>query len=130
MSHKFLDLLERKRLPAPVDCGTCPVSIACAAGEGGNGFTFNCCRSTAVEYSGVLLIIDCQNHAFEQSEIAKECTCCPLCSGGIMEVVARDLGNTNRYVPTVHAKYSVTDRVQLWRTSLVTARESIEKERG
>lgn len=130
---KFLDLIKAKTLPVPVDCGTCPVSMACAVGQGGNGFVFDCCH--AVGYNawedgeGVLYVIDCQNHGFEQVSLAKECFLCPLCSGGIMEVVLRDVSQSNRYVPTVHAKVPLAERVALFRKTAEEAKERIAEER-
>lgn len=132
MSHKFLDLLDTKRLPKPVDCGTCPVSVACAVNQGGNGYVFDCCRSAGFETTEnderVLYIIDCQRHQFEQGERAKQCTLCPLCSGGIIEVVVRDSSQSNRYVPTVHAKVPLAERVRLWRTQLPEVKERVAAE--
>lgn len=137
MSYKFLDLVEAKKLPTPVDCGSCPVSLACAVGEGSTGYTFNCCHSTAVEYGAevseegirTLLIIDCQNHGFEQNEYASECVSCPMCTGAVMETAHRELTDRHRYVPTVHAKFSVGDRVRVWRKALAAARVAVAAER-
>jgi hypothetical protein len=130
---KFLDIVKLKTLPAPVDCGTCPVNLACAVGKGGNGFVFDCCHATAFEMmegeKRRLLVIDCQKHAFEQTELAKDCKSCPLCSGDIMEVVLRDVSQNNRYVPTVHAKVPLADRVKLFRTKLEEAKAILEEEK-
>lgn len=130
---KFLDVIKAKRPPEPVDCGTCPVNMACAVGEGGNGYVFDCCRAAGFETTEngkrILYVIDCQNHQFEQTFLAKECKLCPLCSGGIMEVVLRDVSQSNRYLPTVHAKVPVTERVALFRTAAEQAKERIAEER-
>lgn len=130
---KFLDVIKAKKLPEPVDCGTCPVSMVCAVGEGGNGYVFDCCRSVGFETTEngkrVLYVIDCQNHQFAQTSLAKECKLCPLCSGGIMEVVLRDIGHSNRYLPTVHAKVPVAERVALFRKAAVAAKARIAAER-
>lgn len=124
----FLDVMED---PAPeiVDCGSCPVSMACAVGQGGNGFTFDCCRATAVEMPEATLIIDCQQHQFEQSALATECKLCPLCTGDIMVVALRDAAAStkNRYVPTVHAKVAIGDRVRLWKMVLPEHRQREEQ---
>lgn len=133
MSHKFLDIIKAKRLPEPVDCGTCPVSMSCAVNKGGNGFVFDCCRSAGFESTEgerrVLYVIDCQKHQFEQSSLAKDCELCPLCSGGIMEVVLRDASQSNRYVPTIYAKVPLEYRVRLFREKIEEAKARIAAER-
>lgn len=130
---KFTDIIKAKKLPEPVDCGSCPVNMACAVGQGGNGYVFDCCRAAGFETTEngkrVIYVIDCQNHAFEQTPLAKECTLCPLCSGGIMEVALRDVHQSNRYLPTVHAKVPVAERVKLFRKSVEEAKERIAEER-
>jgi len=119
-----LDILERP--PKVVDCGACPVTMACAIERGGTGWTFDCCHSTSVEVEGVIHIIDCQRHKFEQNETAKDCKVCPLCTGDVMVVALRDAkGATtpNRYVPTKHAKVSLSERLRLWKKVLPEHRE-------
>jgi hypothetical protein len=132
MSGKFIDLVESKKLPTPVDCGNCPVNMACALGQGGNGYTFDCCHATGfqteVDGRTVMYLIDCQRHAFEQNRFAKMCKLCPLCSGDIVEVAMRDISQSNVYLPTVHAKVPVADRVRLWRDKLPQVRERLKAE--
>ncbi len=122
-----MTIAETGKAPEPVDCGNCPVSMACALGQGGTGWTFNCCRSTSVEMQEHgkrrLLVIDCQRHTFEQNEDAKDCKLCPLCSGDIMDVELRDEIDTHRYVPTVYAKIPVEKRVKKWQEVLPLALE-------
>ncbi len=114
--RSLLDVLRKP--PRVVDCGTCPVSIACALERGGTGWTYNCCRSTAVEVDGTILIIDCQRHRFEQTATATACKVCPLCSGDLMTIALRDPEDANQYVPTVHAKIPLAERLRLWRKVL------------
>ncbi len=116
MKGTLLDVLRKP--PKVVDCGTCPVNIACALERGGTGWTFDCCRSTSVDTSEGILIIDCQLHRFEQSATARDCKVCPLCSGDLMTVALRDPRNANHYVPTVHAKIPLAERLRLWRKVL------------
>lgn len=119
--RKFLDVIKEPveaTEKTRVDCGTCPVNMACVLKEGGNGWTFDCCHSTGFKMDDLLLIIDCGKHEFEQTQEAKRWAKCPLCSGGIMEVVERtqrEQGfDPNRYVLTVHAKVPFEERRTLW----------------
>lgn len=115
-----------------VTCGTCPVSLACVVGEGGTGWKFDCCGSTAVRIEDQILLIDCAKNNFEQHKDAKEHQLCPLCSGGIMEAVERgrlDGGqDPNRYVLTVYAKVPFADRLAVWRRTHVEALHRLEVE--
>jgi hypothetical protein len=111
-----------------VDCGTCPVTLACAIDQGGNGYTFDCCGSTAVEATDddgmpLLLIIDCGAHHFEKNEMSREMPECPLCSGEIADNVLLNLTTPCTWVPTVHAKVPVETRFDTWRRALPEAME-------
>lgn len=131
MNNKFMHIFETGKAPKPVDCGNCPVNIACAVGGGGTGWTFDCCHSTSVEQNNDgrrrLLVIDCGKHAFEQIDMAKECKLCPLCSGDIVDVELRDEIDTHRYVPTVYAKVPLAVRVKKWQETLPLALERMKK---
>jgi hypothetical protein len=123
---KFLDVIHEdpSALEASrVDCGTCPVSLKCVLGQDGTGWTFNCCRATAVNVTtgdgrSVKVVVDCAKHAFEQKPEAASFIRCVLCSGEIMDTevrAARNHGSSYLYLPTVHAKVPVGDRVTLWK---------------
>jgi len=123
--RNFLEVLEGTP-PTPVDCGTCPVSIACATGTGGNGYRFPCCGVTGVPVDGnVLLVIDCERNRFELHAVSTTLQACPLCTGGIMEVMLLGMGGHNRYVPTVYAKVPLPERLRLWKKKLAQARKNI-----
>jgi hypothetical protein len=135
--RKFLDVIKEpiaKTEATRVTCGTCPVSMACMIGQGGNGWKFDCCGATGFVLEGVgTLAIDCSRNEFEQNKDAKKYRQCPLCSGGIMEVVERsslDGGNdANRYLLTAHAKVPLEDRVKLWKDTHAAALTRIRDER-
>lgn len=105
-----------------VDCGTCPVTLACAINKGGNGFVFDCCGSTAVETTSdlgepLLLLIDCQRHRFERrtpDDVHGQLATCPLCDGGIVDDVLLQLTPPCEWVPTVHSKIPVETRINVW----------------
>ena len=105
----------------PVDCPTCPVSMACVAGIGGNGWRFDCCGSTGIPVENGTLFVDCAINRFERHHKVKDFPRCPVCSGGIMEVIeaARrgELASVgmNYYLPTVHAVVPLADRLVLLR---------------
>lgn len=119
-----------------VDCGTCPFSLACIVGQGGNGWKFDCCGMTGFivgdEDNAITVAIDCQKNNFEQGAKAKTWTKCPLCSGGIIEVVERarrDEGkDSNRYLLTVHAKVPLAERLELWKKKREDAIARIQEE--
>ncbi len=109
-----------------VDCGTCPVSLQCIVGRGGNGWRFECCGATALEVpveddGRVLLIVDCANNRFEQRERAPDFDTCPLCSGDIVKSDINDMGGHHRYLPTVHAQHGVAVRQAQWRKTVPEA---------
>lgn len=114
-----------------VNCGTCPVNMACILGQGGTGWKFNCCGSTGYVLDDATVAIDCANNAFEQNEDAKSWKLCPMCSGGIMEVVERarkDGGHKNLYLLTVYAKVPLEDRLKLWKEKQAYAKSILADE--
>jgi hypothetical protein len=133
MALKILDVLttsEKKIKEGTVDCGTCPVSMACAISAGGNGWKFGCCGSTAVEVGvdgALLYIMDCSNNHFEQNNKTPAMRC-PLCTGDIIEWAERGNAEKYRYVRTVHSTVPVKTRLDLWRKRLLIAQEKIRKE--
>lgn len=106
-----------------VDCGTCPVSLQCIAGNGGNGWRFQCCGSTAVEVDGHLLIMDCQENRFEQKQHISELKICPLCSGDLVKAHLLGMSDHHRYMPTVHTKVPLKERLALWKKTWPAALE-------
>ena len=133
MTHlKIIDALwrsERQHKENAVDCGTCPVSMACAISRGGNGWKFGCCGATSVEVPGsnILLIMDCGNNHFEQNNETMTMRC-PLCTGDIVEWAERGNAERYRYVRTVHSRVPIKTRLDLWRERLPIAQEKIRKE--
>jgi hypothetical protein len=124
----FLQLVEIP--PAqivPVDCPTCPINMSCIAGSGGTGWRFDCCGSSGFTLQEGTLFVDCGINRFEQHDKAKEFRTCPVCNGGIMEVVEAgrwgelQMG-TNYYLPTVHARIRLADRLILLREKQAQAR--------
>lgn len=118
-----------------VDCGTCPVTLACAINKGGNGFVFDCCGSTAVETMDdlgepLLLLIDCQRHRLERrtpDDAYGQLATCPLCDGGIVDDVLLQLTTSCEWVPTVHSKVPIKTRLDVWRRTCLAA---LERSRG
>lgn len=122
MSVEFVALALGDEEADPVDCGRCPVNLACAIGASGSGWTYSCCNATAAYIEGAPHIVDCGRHSFPSSHAAvKECKLCPLCSGHIMltALTRADM----RYVPTVHAKVPLRTRLAVFRDGLLNARE-------
>lgn len=115
----------------PVDCGTCPVTLACAIDQGGNGMTFECCGSTGFEtldeaVQPLLLIIDCTRHRFPGHDgplRPEERPTCPLCSGEIVDAVLLKLTDPCMWVPTIYAKVPVETRLDVWRRAFPAALE-------
>lgn len=113
----------------PFDCGTCPVTLACAIDKGGNGFTFSCCGSTGfdtIDENGepLLLVIDCTQHHFEKMvgrPTYEDLSSCPLCSGQIMDNILLKLIDRCLWVPTVYAKFPVQTRLDVWRRGYTAA---------
>lgn len=98
-----------------VNCGTCPVTMACAVGQGGTGYEFECCRSTGVvDAEGRMLAIDCTRHQFETRRVLP---LCPLCSGSIVDGALREVQHAF-WVPTIYAKVPVGQRIEAWRRRL------------
>ena len=111
-----------------VNCGTCPVSMACAVSQGGNGWRFQCCGSTAVPVQGLLLIMDCNNNQFEVNNNSMLTNHCPLCAGDIVESAVRGNAENYRYVRTVHAVVPLKTRLDVWRARLPKAQEKVRQE--
>lgn len=129
MTYRVLDLPRRAKDLKIVDCGTCPVTMACAINRGGNGHTFDCCGATGVvvenEDAATLLMIDCGAHKFERDD-DYDSTQCPLCSSDALKAELLGLGTPARWVPTVHARVAAETRLTAWRTALPEAREYVE----
>lgn len=103
--------------PEPVTCGTCPISLSCAANVGGTGWTFDCCGSTGVVMADdEVAIVDCARHGFPKNSFVRRFTKCTLCSGDVVNLAVRAeaVGRETRYLPTVHARVSLSDRRALW----------------
>lgn len=130
---KPLRVLDALKLPAgeiqPCDCGTCPVTLACAVEQGGNGYTFACCHATGVEVEQngrtTLLMVDCGIHRFEKNQAVDSTPECPMCSGFAVDIELRELGLPARWVPTVHARVPVQTRLDGWRAALVAAEKRL-----
>lgn len=104
-----------------VDCPTCPINMSCIAGSGGSGWRFDCCGSSGFKLQDGTLFVDCGINRFEQHDKAKKYPTCPVCNGGIMEVVelvqrGNFVENSNYYLPTVHARVSLANRLALLRS--------------
>ena len=108
-----------------VDCGTCPVSIQCLAGDGGNGWRFDCCGATGVQVADgdgqLLLVMDCADNAFKARMHDKDLGVCPLCSGDLLKAHVLGMTDHHRYVPTAHAKHSTSVRIAQIRKKLPEA---------
>lgn len=112
----------------PVDCGTCPVSMACAVEQGGNGYTYECCHATGfvaqTEDGGAeLLMIDCARHKFESNSEVADLPSCPLCSGDAVTIELLGLGTQARWLPTVHASVPARTRLAKFRETLPVAQK-------
>jgi hypothetical protein len=126
------DFFESLKHAENVDCGTCPVTTQCAIAQGGNGWKFSCCGSTAVDVTineRRLLIMDCGNNHFEQNNQTATMRC-PLCSGDIIEWAERGNTSAYHYVRTVHSKVPVKTRLDTWRERLPKAKEKVRKEQA
>lgn len=114
----FLEAFENP--PEPVNCGACPVNVDCALGNRGNGWTYSCCGVSAIDTDRAVIVVDCQHHTFFQCNDAKLCIKCPLCTGDIVLISRLDAaeyggsGSNVFYVPTVHAKVPLKERLRLW----------------
>ncbi len=98
-----------------VDCPSCPVNLSCLTGRSGTGWRFNCCGMAAMGVRGGTVFIDCQINEFRDERATSDPSFCPLCTGGIMEVVELSRGNPSAsesyYLPTVHAKFPLAERL-------------------
>lgn len=136
---RVLEMTAEELTEGQVDCGTCPLNMRCAVGDGGNGWTFRCCGATGVEVVGehgeeLLFIVDCVRHGFARGHYkgTVDLATCPLCNGDIVKTVAIGASATQRYLPTVHSKVSLAKRVKTWQALKPAAeelRQRIEKTR-
>jgi hypothetical protein len=130
----FLNILDslsrsvRQHEENTVNCGTCPVSMACVVSEGGNGWRFRCCGSTGVEVQGLLFVMDCNNNQFEVNKDVMRANVCPLCTGDIIESAVRGNAERYRYVRTVHAVVPLKTRLDVWRARLPKAQAKVREE--
>lgn len=129
--YKPLDVLTLKVIE-PVDCGTCPVTMDCAVEQGGNGYTYRCCDATGfqtVDEDGqpILLMIDCTHHKFYRSEHTTQLPACPLCSGNAIAIAMLGVGTPARWVPTVHARFSIKDRLNAFKKATPAAKTLVDK---
>lgn len=116
-----------------VDCGTCPVSMRCAANEKPASTEFDCCRGVAVEVQSpeegrLLLAMDCEQHNFALAPAKSPAPKCPLCSCDIVETEERGTMTRVRWVPTVHAKFDPDARIAAWRSRWPEAVRKIRAE--
>ena len=115
-----------------VNCGTCPVSLQCLVGQGGNGYVYDCCKATAVDVvenggTHVLLLMDCKNHQFARQNVTKDKGRCPFCSGSIVLSDVLRINKNYRYVPTEHAAVSLKTRLALWKAKLPDAIKEVDE---
>ncbi len=99
-----------------VDCPSCPVNLSCLTGKSGTGWRFDCCGTAGMDIRGGQVMIDCGINQFVRDEhIALNRDKCPLCTGGIMEAVELSQRNpfalVNYYLPTVHSKFQLAERL-------------------
>jgi hypothetical protein len=113
----------------PVDCGTCPVNMACAVEEAATS-AVTCCRLVAVrEHSGESgILIDCDRNRFRAKHITLPSSVggCSLCSGLIVNVAAYDEGIL--WIPTVYAAHPVSERVKIMKREQVKVSERLSAE--
>lgn len=98
-----------------VDCPSCPVNLSCLTGKSGTGWRFNCCGTAAMSVRDGTVMVDCQINRFKDERTSSDPSYCPLCTGGIMEAAELSRGNpsasVNYYLPTVHAKFPIAERL-------------------
>ena len=118
----ILDIPEESVVP--VDCGNCPVNMACITNTGRTGLAFNCCNVTTVFSGDEVCVIDCGKHSWTN---VRETAMCNLCSGQLVDLLlANTDAGSNLYVPTVHARVPLKQRFALWREKLPEARAKRE----
>lgn len=107
-----------------VDCGNCPVNIACAAERGGTGIRYDCCGATGVDIgndpSVNLLIVDCMRNRFEDVHRPLSNTC-PLCTGKVIDAAVRTFHDHTRYLRTIHGAVPMQTRLDVWKRTLPIA---------
>jgi hypothetical protein len=100
-----------------VDCPSCPVNLSCLTGRSGTGWRFDCCGTAAMSVRGGTVLVDCQINEFRDERASSDHGDCPLCTGGIMEAVELTRGippalaTVNYYLPTVHSKFPLAERL-------------------
>jgi len=124
----------------PVDCATCPINMSCLTGKSGTGWRFDCCGMAAMRLGDDTVIVDCQINEFRDERLPSDgFGLCPLCSSAIMEVElakTNDAVGINYYLPTVHAKFPLVERLMNLRKRHQKAQDaralawSIENEEG
>jgi hypothetical protein len=127
----LLTITENDLTKDAVDCGTCPVSMACAVGEGGNGWRFPCCGATSValdEDANENLIVDCGNNGFDKRYAAATLKC-PLCSGDMTDAILRGNSGKYRYLRTVHSQVPPKQRLQVLQDRVPDTKERIRQDR-
>lgn len=123
----FVTLSNEEAEAARVTCATCPVNLSCMSGQGGTGYVVACCDATSMvlqEKPKRLLIIDCAQHRFERTVDTKNIKKCGLCSAGVLQIDARNL-QAQYYLPTVHAKVPVKDRLAFFREEMPAVQEKV-----
>lgn len=98
-----------------VDCPSCPVSLSCLTGRSGTGWRFDCCGMAVMAVRDGFVFVDCRVNEFRDERASSDHGLCPLCTGGIMEMAELTRGNPfeteNYYLPTVHAKFPIVERL-------------------
>lgn len=125
--RRFVTLSDAEAEAARVTCETCPVNMSCMAGQGGTGYVVACCDATSMclqEKPKRVLIIDCAKHRFERTTDTKSIKKCGLCSAGVLQIDARNL-EAQYYLPTVHAKVPVTERLAFFKAELPVVQEKV-----
>lgn len=123
----------------PVDCATCPINMSCLTGKSGTGWRFDCCGTAVMTLGNGSVMVDCQINQLRDERRSGGFGPCPLCTGSIMEAVelARLTATvTNYYLPTVHAKIPLAERLARLRERHQAVKDgralarSIENEEG
>ena len=128
----LLAISEKDLAKGCVDCGTCPISMACAVGEGGSGWRFPCCGTTSVTVDGAtdqFVVVDCANNGFASTYSNERSMRCPLCSGDVVDGILRGSVGQYRYLRTIHSKVSPKQRLKVLRDRVPVTEEHIRQER-
>jgi hypothetical protein len=113
----------------PVDCGTCPVSMACAVEEQ-TWSAVRCCNLVAIHghVTGNAILVDCARNKFSTGNLVNvvDTVKCSLCSGLAVDIDKnnRDTSDTYLYeitwIPTIYANHDVAKRVEV-----LTSRQAV-----